>query len=70
MDRLKEKIEQESEQVLKVVDLKVLLSLGKDEQVNYLEGILYDFWETQDERIKQAVKLGEKKAKKLINVTS
>jgi len=35
---------------------------------DHLKEILYDFWETQDDKIKEALELGKRKAKKLINV--
>ena len=69
MDDLKELIEEESEQILKVINLKHLSTLNNEEQVMYLRNILYDFWESQEDRIKKAIDLGEAKAKKLINVT-
>ena len=69
MDDLKEKIEEESEEILKVINLKHFMTLNNEEQVMYLRNILYDFWESQEDRIKKAIDLGEAKAKKLINVT-
>ena len=69
MDELKEKIEKESEEILKVINLKHFKTLKNEEQVMYLRNILYDFWESQEDRIKKAIDLGEAKAKKLINVT-
>ena len=69
MDDLKDLIEEESEQILKVINLKHLSTLNNEEQVMYLRNILYDFWESQEDRIKKAIDLGEAKAKKLINVT-
>ena len=69
MDDLKEKIEEESEEILKVINLKHFKTLKNEEQVMYLRNILYDFWESQEDRIKKAIDLGEAKAKKLINVT-
>ena len=67
MDNLKEKIEKESEDILKVIKLKHFLTLKNEEQVNYLKDILFDFWESQTSRIEKAIELGEKKAKKLVN---
>ena len=67
IDKLKEKIEEESEEVLKVIDLNELLKLDRHQKIEYLKEILFDFWEAQDDKIKEALKLGEKKAKKLIN---
>ena len=69
MDDLKEKIEEESEEILKVINLKHFITLNNEEQVMYLRNILYDFWESQEDRIKKAIDLGEAKAKKLVNVT-
>ena len=69
MDDLKELIEEESEEILKVINLKHLSTLNNEEQVMYLRNILYDFWESQEDRIKKAIDLGEAKAKKLVNVT-
>ena len=69
MDDLKELIEEESEEILKVINLKHFKTLKYEEQVMYLRNILYDFWESQEDRIKKAIDLGEAKAKKLINVT-
>ena len=67
MDDLKELIEEESEEILKVINLKHFMTLNNEEQVMYLRNILYDFWESQEDRIKKAIDLGEKKAKKLVN---
>ena len=67
MDDLKELIEEESEQILKVINLKHFITLNNEEQVMYLRNILFDFWESQEDRIKKAIDLGEKKAKKLVN---
>ena len=69
MDDLKELVENESEDILKIINLKHFLTLNNEEQVMYLRNILYDFWESQEDRIKKAIDLGEAKAKKLINVT-
>ena len=69
MDDLKELIEEESEEILKVINLKHFITLNNEEQVMYLRNILYDFWELQEDRIKKSINLGEAKAKKLINVT-
>ena len=69
MDDLKGLIEEESEEILKVINLKHFMTLNNEEQVMYLRNILYDFWESQEDRIKKAIDLGEAKAKKLINVT-
>ena len=69
MDDLKELIEEESEEILKVINLKHFMTLNNEEQLMYLRNILYDFWESQEDRIKKAIDLGEAKAKKLINVT-
>ena len=68
MDELKEKIEEESEEILKVINLKYFMSLKNEEQLMYAKEILFDFWESQTNRIEKAIELGEKKAKKLINV--
>ena len=67
MDNLKEKIENESEEILKIINLKHFLGLNNEGQVEYLKEILFDFWESQGKRIEQAMKLGERKAEKLIN---
>ena len=67
IDELKDKIDKESEQILKVINLNHLITLNKQEKIEYLKEILYDFWEAQDDKIKQALKLGEKKARNLIN---
>ena len=69
IDSLKEKIESESEEILKIINLKHFLGLNNEEQVEYLKDILFDFWETQSKRIERAMKLGERKAEKLINAT-
>ena len=67
MDNLKEKIENESEEILKIINLKYFLGLNNEGKVEYLKEILFDFWESQGKRIEQAMKLGERKAEKLIN---
>ena len=63
----KEKIENESEEILKIINLKHFLGLDNEGQKEYLREILFDFWESQGKRIEQAMELGERKAKKLIN---
>ena len=67
IDKLKEKVEIESEQLLKAINLKELLNLDREQKKEYLKEILYDFWEAQDDKIKQALQLGRNKAKNLIN---
>ena len=67
IDELKEKVEIESEQLLEAIDLKELLGLDRHQKIEYLKELLFDFWEAQDDKIKQALELGERKAKKLIN---
>ena len=69
IDELKEKIEEESEEILKVINLEYFLTLNVEGQREYALEILYNFWETQEDKIKKSIKLGEAKAKKLINVT-
>ena len=66
MDKLKEEIEIESEKVLKVINLKKLLSLDKEGKIKYVKNILFQFWESQEKRIKKSYKMGEKKAKDLL----
>ena len=53
IDKLKEKVEAESEELLKVINLKELLNLDREQKIEYLKEILYDFWEVQDDKIKQ-----------------
>lgn len=67
IDDLKEKIESQAEDILKVINLEYFLSLNEEQQINYLKEILFDFWESQESRIKRSIELGEKKAKKIIN---
>ena len=67
IDKLKEKVETESEQLLKVINLKELLNLDRQQKIEYLKEILYDIWEVQDDKIKQALELGKRKAKILSN---
>ena len=67
IDDLKEKIENQAEDILKVINLEYFLSLNEEQQINYLKEILFDFWESQESRIKRSIELGEKKAKKIIN---
>ena len=67
MDNLKEKIEKESEEILKIINLKHFLALNNEEQVEYLKELLFDFWEDQGKKIEQSMKLGERKAEKLLN---
>ena len=40
MDNLKEKIENESEEILKIINLKHFLGLNNEEQVEYLTGLI------------------------------
>ena len=67
IDDLKEKIESQAEDILKVINLEYFLSLNEEQKINYLKEILFDFWESQESRIKRSIELGEKKAKKIIN---
>ena len=69
MDDLKELIEEESEEILKVINLKHFMTLNNEQQVIYAKEILFDFWESQEDNIKKAMDLGERKAKKLVDVT-
>ena len=41
IDKLKEKIEEESEEVLKVIDLNELLKLDRHQKIEYLKEILF-----------------------------
>ena len=66
VDKIKDKIERESEEILKVINLSELLELNRDEKINYLKEILYDYWENQESRIQSIIELGEERAKDLI----
>ena len=66
VDKIKDKIERESEEILKVINLSELLELNRDEKINYLKEILYDYWENQESRIQSIIDLGEEISKDLI----
>ena len=66
MDELKEKIQNESDIILKAIDLNHLLSLSKYEKIEYVKELLFDFWEIQEDEIKKAMKMGEDKAKNIL----
>ena len=66
MDELKEKIQNESNVILEAIDLNHLLSLSKDDKIEYVKDLLFDFWEIQEDEIKKAMKMGEDKAKNIL----
>ena len=67
IDRLKDAITEESEKLLKVMDISALLSLNTEQKKAELTELLMDFWEAQDKKIESAIELGEDKADLLIN---
>ena len=67
IDRLKDAITEESEKLLKVMDVSSLLSLNTEQKKAELTELLMDFWEAQDKKIESAIELGEDKADLLIN---
>ena len=67
IDRLKDAITEESEKLLKVMDVSSLLSLNTEEKKAELTELLMDFWEAQDKKIESAIELGEDKADLLID---
>ena len=67
IDRLKDAITEESEKLLKVMDVSSLLSLDTEQKKAELTELLMDFWEAQDKKIESAIELGEDKADLLIN---
>ena len=66
IDRLKDAITEESEKLLKVMDVSSLLSLNTEQKKAELTELLMDFWEAQDKKIESAIELGEDKADLLI----
>jgi hypothetical protein len=67
IDAIKEQVKIESEKVLDVIDLKILLKLDTKGKHEYLREILLDMWETQKPQIIKSWELGEKKAKAILN---
>ena len=67
IDAIKEQVKIESEKVLDVIDLKILLKLDTKGKHEYLREILLDMWETQKPQIIKSWELGEKKAKDILN---
>ena len=67
IDRLKDAITEESEKLLKVMDVSSLLSLNTEQKKAELTELLMDFWEAQDKKIESAIELGEDKADLLID---
>ena len=67
IDKLKDGITDQSKQILKAIDIGTLIQMTSEQKRQYLSSILMDFWEAQDSSIIKAIKLGEDKARKLIN---
>ena len=67
IDRLKDAITEESEKLLKVMDVSSLMSLNTEQKKAELTELLMDFWEAQDKKIESAIELGEDKADLLID---
>ena len=69
IDKLKDAITVDSEELLRALDVPLLLSYNAEQKRVYLTEVLMDFWEAQNKKIDKAIELGEDKAKLLINAT-
>lgn len=68
IDEIKDKINDDSDEILEVLDLNKLVEMDKQQRLEYITNVLFDYWESKEEEIKKAIKLGQKKAKDILNV--
>ena len=67
IDELKDEITDDAEKILDIVDIDLLFKMNKEEINDYASEILYQYWESKQTMVEEAIDLGEKKAKKIIN---
>lgn len=67
IEKIKLEVKEDSDVILSVINLDEIFKMNKSEIKNYIEDILYDYWESKEKLIKKSIKLGEDKAKKIIN---
>ena len=67
IDELKDEITDDAEKILDIVDIDLLFKMDKEEINIYTSEILYQYWESKQTMVEEAIELGEKKAKKIIN---
>ena len=67
IDELKDEITDDAEKILDIVDIDLLFKMDKEEINIYTSEILYQYWESKQTMVEEAIDLGEKKAKKIIN---
>ena len=67
IDVLKDEITEDTEKILEIVDIDSLFRMNKEEIKTYITEILYDYWESKEKMVENAIKLGENKAKNIIN---
>ncbi|MAH46968.1 hypothetical protein CMI37_14155 [Candidatus Pacearchaeota archaeon] len=67
IDELKDEITDDAEKILDIVDIDLLFKMDKEEINIYTSEILYQYWESKQTMVEEAIGLGEKKAKKIIN---
>ena len=67
IDGLKDEITEDAEKILDIVDIDSLFKMKKEEIKDYASEILYQYWESKQTMVEEAIELGEKKAKKIIN---
>ena len=64
IDVLEKKVDKGKDQLLKFIDLEQLL----DSPQEYLKNLAMDFYEENEGILREAIDLGEKKAKKLVGI--
>ena len=67
IDGLKDEITEDAENILNIIDINTLFKMNKEEINDYASEILYQYWESKQTMVEEAIDLGEKKAKKIIN---
>ena len=64
IDVLEKKVDEGKDQLLKFIDLEQFL----DSPQEYLKNLAMDFYEENEGILREAIDLGEKKAKKLVGI--
>ena len=64
IDVLEKKVDEGKEQLLKFIDLEQLLENPQE----YLKKLAMDFYEANEDILREATELGEKKAKKIVGI--
>ena len=68
IDKIKNQIDDNAQEILDVINLDELYKLDKKGVKNYVKKMLFDYWESKDKELNKAIELGQNKAKKLLNV--